>query len=362
MTEVIDVGSLPVLGELETIVGTPDFEQAVLRGFLGKINAGIDIPNYPQYRDMNEMFFELIDKVEKKKEKDSLTKYSLTKPPEAAEDLRIPEVSVIKENSSMIYEEIGRPFRMKICVTGPSTLNSLLGIWDTRTLEKIGEILSKIIDKNIFSNKYGRIEMLSLDEPVAGAWDDSKLDYGTDFRESMLKIWKDNLRAAKVKGVKTSMHLHKTTDNLFWEVDSLDIIEAHVHDPLYHKGIDKETGIDRIKNLLKTHDKVLKASIGQTDPHELVKGKIVQIIHADEPTIGDFIGYTFNKIRLGNVDFVPFLDAADVMRGRLQKTVDRFGEELVPYAGLECGLRDLPSYESAIEYLQRSAEAVHGEA
>ena len=50
-----DVGSMP--GKYSP--------EAVLKGYADKKNAGIDIPNYPQLRDMNEMFLELANCLER---------------------------------------------------------------------------------------------------------------------------------------------------------------------------------------------------------------------------------------------------------------------------------------------------------
>ena len=43
-------------------------EKLIVESFLDKILAGIDVPNYPQFRDMNEMFLEIIGEIEKIRE------------------------------------------------------------------------------------------------------------------------------------------------------------------------------------------------------------------------------------------------------------------------------------------------------
>ena len=37
------------------------FEKQVVKSFLDKIRVGIDVPNYPQFRDMNKMFLSMIN-------------------------------------------------------------------------------------------------------------------------------------------------------------------------------------------------------------------------------------------------------------------------------------------------------------
>jgi len=68
-----DVGSLPLRveesviwegarksGSLLSLVSGSDavevFEREVVGGFVDKVKAGIDVPNFPKFRDMNEMY------------------------------------------------------------------------------------------------------------------------------------------------------------------------------------------------------------------------------------------------------------------------------------------------------------------
>jgi methionine synthase II (cobalamin-independent) len=42
----------------------------------------------------------------------------------------------------------------------------------------------------------------------------------------------------------------------------------------------------------------------------------------------------------------------------LNKSLRLFGEENVPYAGPECGLGGFPTYECAVQYLERISHTV----
>jgi hypothetical protein len=48
-----------------------------------------------------------------------------------------------------------------------------------------------------------------------------------------------------------------------------------------------------------------------------------------------------------------------MMRQRLTQITEKFGENRTPYAGTECGTWSFPTYQTAIEYLKRVAEATH---
>jgi len=133
MIETYDVGSMPFIGDLEKFSegavklisqplgyyeGASDeavkyFEMKIAESFLDKLSAGIDIPNYPQFRDMTKMFLE---KMEAGYFETGTLSLRNSRPD-------IPEVLAIRRNSREIYERNGEPFRVKLCVTGPYTLS-----------------------------------------------------------------------------------------------------------------------------------------------------------------------------------------------------------------------------------------------
>jgi len=334
MIEAYEVGSIPLEEDEKErfLLGAKDynsgihsdarnhFERKVIKGFIDKIKRGEqDIPKYPQFRDMKLMFLETFDGIEKIK---GGYRGIVFQP----KNTRIPEVSVIRENSSKIHEEIGKPFRMGVCITGPYTLSLSFPMrtqnFDHFIFEEIGNVLSKIVESNIFNNKHGRVEMIALDEPSFGLptadprVGDPRLDYGSKGREILLKVYENIFQMAKSRNVKTVKHLHNSIIDIPWNIESLDVVESDVDDDLYKS--------ETTKKLLEEKDKFLKASIGKTK--------------------------------------LSFPESKDVMEKRLVDIVNRFGKERVPYAGLECGLGGFPSpspnYELAIKYLKMSADVI----
>src|SRR3972149_3040690 len=77
MAKSCDVGSLPFVGDFQKFLegasnhgrivndSTEFFEKKMVESFIDKINAGVDVPNYTQHRDMIQMFFDLVEGVEK---------------------------------------------------------------------------------------------------------------------------------------------------------------------------------------------------------------------------------------------------------------------------------------------------------
>ncbi|MCP8319526.1 MAG: hypothetical protein H3Z52_01085 [archaeon] len=358
-----DVGSMPFIGEFDKFsrgaiifdsilpllhgMGHPSyepvryFEERVIKGFLDKLEAGINVPNYPQFRDMNIMFLDSIDGIEKSENGYFMVK-SLSLRSEMA---KIPEVQAIKRNSRTIYEKLGSPFKIKICITGPYTLSSLFLDRRIGIFRELSGVLLKFVSGNIHKDKYSKVELIAIDEPAFGFLSDPLIDYGTEGREELLKAWENIFHEAISRGVSSCLHLHNTADELFWEIKSLNIIESHAEDPIYESK--------RVKQLLEKKDKFLKASICITDFDRLIREKILAESHLDEATLMQRVEKAWAGIKQGIIDPKDFLESVETMKKRLKKIVDNYGIERVPYAGPECGMRSFPNYECALEYLKR---------
>ncbi len=350
MVEVYDVGSLPFVGDFARFLADAVyFEEKVVESFVDKLKTGVDMPNYPQFRDMNEMFLETIVGLEKIKGTGYVEAGSLSIKPEKTQ---IPEVAAIKKRAGDIREKTGEPLRVKVCVTGPYTLASMFAYKDSGTFSRLGELVSQIVENNVFAGKHGRVRLVAIDEPTFGLLDDPLLDYGGDGRETLRKAWESICRRARAKGVQTCMHLHNTADELFWDVESLNIVESHVDDPLYSS--------DRTKELLESRDKTLKTSIAVSLFDNLIRAKITAELpqKTGESSINEKVADVWKAISKGKLDPESFLETTELMTKRLKRMINRFGVERVPYAGPECGLKSFPTYECALECLRRSAAAV----
>jgi 5-methyltetrahydropteroyltriglutamate--homocysteine methyltransferase len=360
MVQSVDVGSLPFVGNMDKFVegmrsfeaGLLDesanyFKKTIVDAFLDKLVAGVDIPNFPQFRDMNEMFLSMLASLEKLKKGYVEIAHLALKHGMGC----LPEVSVIRKNARLIGEEFGKPFKMRVCVTGPYTLASFFPYRTSETFVRLGEVLSQVVNYNVFCDAAGCVEMVSVDEPVFGMVDDALIDRGSGGRESLLKAWEMICRSAKAKGVKTCIHLHNTSDDLFWGVGSLDVVESHVDDPLYQ--------MSETKKRLEAGNKVLKACACAVDFDGLIGQSVVQASsqRLNDLALNEMVAETWRKLRKGAIVAEDFLEPVSVMEQRIAQVVGRFGVERVPYAGPECGLRGFPSYACAVECLRRVAEA-----
>ncbi|MFQ6065404.1 MAG: hypothetical protein ACE5L6_08010 [Candidatus Bathyarchaeia archaeon] len=355
-----DVGSLPLINDERRFLEgatSPErltnesvryFEKKVTEAFVHKIEAGIDVPSYPQFRDMNQMFLEMIDGV-RKDDGGYMETEVLSLP---TDKNRIPEVSAIEKSSRAIYERLGEPFKLRVCVTGPYTLSSLFVYQDSGIFTRLGNVISQIAENSVFNGKYGGVALVVVDEPTFGLLDDPLIDRGSEGRENLRKAWDSILHKAKSKGTQTCLHLHNTADSLFWEIESLNIIESHVKDPLYH--------MKRTRELLESADKFIKASICITDFDRLINNRIVANSkqELDELSVNQRVAEVWKDIAHKRLDPKILLEEEKTMERRLIKTIESFGAERVPYAGPECGLRSFPSYEAALECLRRVSKTV----
>ena len=355
-----DSGSLPFKGNFQKYLdgarsygqisneATEFFEQSVMSVFIDKVEAGIDVPNYPQFRDMTEMFLDMMEDFDKVNEGYIETAPFAIKNGTGA----IPEVLAIKNCSNLISEKAGAPFNLRICITGPYTLASRFAYKDKGTFTRLGNALAQVIETNILKNKHGAVQLVSIDEPVFGLVDDPLLDYGSEGRENLLKAWETLAQKVKAQGAQSILHLHTTRDDLFWKVKALDIIESHVDDPFYQAKGTREH--------LEGTDKFAKASIAVTDFDQLIRNKITaeSSLKLSETSTNEKIAETWTLINKQQVDPISFIEETNLMGKRLSRILELFGENRVPYAGPECGLKSFPTYESALKCLRRVAKSV----
>jgi 5-methyltetrahydropteroyltriglutamate--homocysteine methyltransferase len=361
MIKSCDSGSLPSIGDSAKFLegakrfsphqkeeSVEYFEKCVVKSFLDKIGAGIDVPNYPQFRDMNEMFLSMMDGLEKLKEGYLETAIPSLK----TNNCLMPEVAVIEKSSKLIQEKAGKQFEVRVCVTGPYTLASFFPYRDEGTFSRLENVISKILEKNLFSNKHGKTSLVSVDEPLFGLLDDPLIDFGSRGRENLLASWETICSKVKSNNAQTMIHLHSTANPLFWDIPSLDIIDSHVADPLIR--------MKKTEELLETKDKFLKASLAVNDFDTLIKEKILADSQEKlaESDVNEKIADVWTGIKNVTVDSEQFLETVETMNRRLDNVVKRFGAERVPFGGPECGLKGYPTYEIAFECLRRVSRAV----
>ncbi len=322
------------------------FKDEVVSAFIDKLNAGVNVPNYPQFRDMNEMYFTMMTGIEKTG--GALVAHGEVK---AKNGSVIPETEILKRESSLIRDKTGLDkVKVKACVTGPYTLASFFQYKSPSLYEELGHSVAEILRASIFNNNGAELCHVSIDEPVLGFMNDPLLDYGSDGRESLRRAWEEIAHVGASHGLDVSMHLHDTSENLFWDVEHLGILASHVGDPIYTQ--------ESTKTRLSETDKQLWAAVGITQYDTLIENHYKSTGFTGN--IPEKIGETWTAIRKGQADPYDFLEEATLMRKRLEKIVGFFGSERISYASPECGLNSFPEYDVAIECLRRASGVIAG--
>jgi 5-methyltetrahydropteroyltriglutamate--homocysteine methyltransferase len=347
---VSDVGSMPVIGmEAEFLEGAKlsqsltqytgygngfkhiqFFEDQVIRGLSDKMIAGIDVPTYPQFRDMSTMFLSIIKGVEKTR-----SGYIATGKLSLDPGRMIPEAYAVRSNLARVSG-----LKLKLCVTGPHTLSTYFSVRPPELLTELGRVLAEVMANSIFRLDDGETVIVSMDEPTFGLVDDPMLDIGSRGRDCLRSAWENIAHAAKSRGLETMIHLHSTADSLMWEVPSLDILSSHVNDPLY----DQPT-----RRLLSETGKRLSAGVAVSSFDDILRN----LAYTPEE-----IGVIWRRIESSQVDPASYLESHTVIRKRLDRVINLFGEENIPYAGPECGFGGHPTYGCALFYLGKIAATI----
>ena len=125
------------------------FDLTITEAFIDKLEAGISLPAYPQFRDMNTMFLSNLEGVEHIEGGYIETGHMTLK----HKNDGLFEVAAIRRNAERIRQCIDSPFQLRVCVTGPYTLGSFFPYRNGQTYHSLGQMLSTIVDRSIFNLK-----------------------------------------------------------------------------------------------------------------------------------------------------------------------------------------------------------------
>ncbi len=222
---------------LENLESVEYFEKMVSDTFIDKINSGIDVPCYPQYRDMITQFtrfYEIHEGYFASIPEDLLTDQGYN-----PRYTFIAEVEVLKKYSKEICERTGKErVDFKICITSPLDLSFRVPT----------EFLVSMAKNAIADSKYLRTRIVTLDIPSFGYLMvvDRTLESCRDFFDGVKATGKD---------VEAALHLHSGNHRDFLEIESLDILEIH-------SEILESPPI--LKKELESYDKFIQAGIAST--------------------------------------------------------------------------------------------------
>ena len=132
----------------------------IREAFRRKIDVGVHVPTYPQFRDMIGQFLDII-----KDEKNCYEPYVLKE-----ENAKILELEIIDEVAKQYREETGETLEVRVCVAGPTDLY-LQAFGETDYADAYHVLALDIEDfiKQAFvAAKNFKIKVIALDEPSLG--------------------------------------------------------------------------------------------------------------------------------------------------------------------------------------------------
>lgn len=287
-----------------------------------KMDAGVDVPTYPQFQDMNQQFLGIIND-------ESATEEPLIVRREKA---RIMELEAIEEVGAEYYRKNGRKLNVRICVTGPVELylKQFGGTAYKDVLNAFAASIDRFIGNSIDSAKQIRIAAVSIDEPSIGI-NPQIMFNDADLIEALTIASK----TAFTNKIDTEIHLHSPLHyKLICRVPSIGIIGVEsAANPSYLDLIDTKD--------LEEYDKFLRVGVARTDIFGLAA------------VLNEKYGTNVWKEPTKLEEITAQMETPEIIAKRLEKAYGIFGGR-IKYAGPDCGLGSWPSQELAFKLLKNT--------
>jgi len=300
----------------------PKLQDLLISTMQQKIEAGVEIPTYPQFRDMNQMFLEIIND-ESQQEEPLIVK---------KEKARIMELFALEDVGAQYLKKTGKKLNIRICVTGPLELylNQFGGTAYKDVLNAFATSIDRFIANSIDNAKHFRIGTISIDEPSIGI--NPQIMFNDNDIIEALTI------ATRTSGsykIDTEIHLHSPLHyKLICKVPSIGIIGVEsAANPSYLDLIDNQD--------LEDHDKFLRVGISRTD------------IFGMAAVLNEKYATNVWKESSRLEEIVTEMETPGTIAKRLQKAYSIFGGR-IKYAGPDCGLGSWPSQDLAFRLLKNT--------
>ncbi|MBK5191458.1 MAG: methionine synthase [Methanosarcinales archaeon] len=289
-----------------------------------KLNAGVEVPTYPQFQDMITQFTEPIMDAGR-------TEAPLLIKEEAA---IIHELAAFEELAKDYKEKNGKKLKLRICVTGPIELYYKLfppPVY-TDVLSNIATSIGRFIKHAVEEARNYDVVCASIDEPSMGL--DPRIE-----EEGIITALKLASDYAYRAGVDTQIHLHSP---IFYEtvcqVEGVKVIGMEsAAQPSLLALIDKEQ--------LDQYDKFLRIGVARTD---------ILSMAAEYDEIHHTNAFKDNHVLK---TIVTEYNSPDKITKRLEKAYSIFGDR-IKYVGPDCGLGPFPSQELAYVVLKNTSEGI----
>ena len=331
----IDGGSLPTPEGItrewvKTAAENRDEDEklfSVIReAFRRKIDVGVHVPTYPQFRDMIGQFLDII-----KDEKNCYEPYVLKE-----ENAKILELEIIDEVAKQYREETGETLEVRVCVAGPTDLY-LQAFGETDYADAYHVLALDIEDfiKQAFvAAKNFKIKVIALDEPSLGIND--RIQFSDADIVSALTVAS---AYARKQGADMEIHLHSPLKyKLVCETPINVIGFEYAASPSYLSLLDKQ--------VLEDSNTYIRLGVSRTDISSLIG------------IVNETYGVNAWKDREYMQKIVTDLETPKVVKKRLETGYSVLGDR-IKYASPDCGLAFWPDQELAFKLLENTAKGVN---
>ncbi len=338
MVEIIfdDIGSFPLPSGISkewmaekfhnNKKGDADLFEIINDAFMKKVKAGVEVPTYPQYQDMNEQFLSIIRDPEYI---EGPFKVKLS-------DARIIELLSIENVAKAYREETGKKLDLRICVTGPLELylKEFGGTEYTDILNLLGESVNRFVKNSLSNARDFNIRTVSIDEPSIGI--NPQVMFSDDDIINAMDI---ACSSAKKAACDVEVHLHSPLHyKLACQAENISVIGVEsAATPSYLDLIDKKA--------LEESDSYLRVGIARTDIFNLVS------------VLNEKYNTNVWKDTRYFPDIIDEMETPELISKRLSKAYSLFGES-IRYTGPDCGLGSWPSQEMASQLLNNVAKGI----
>lgn len=291
-----------------------------------KIDAGVQVPTYPQFRDMIGQFLDII-----KEEKNCSEPYVLKE-----ENARILELEIIEEFAKQYEKDTGKVLEVRVCIAGPTDLY-LQAFGPTAFLDAyhiLAQDIEKFIKHAFKIAKSFKISVIALDEISLGLTD--KIEFSDADIISALTLASTY---ARHQGADMEIHLYSPLKyNLICETPINVIGFEYAGNPSYLELMDRE--------VLENSNTFVGVGVARTDIFSLVS------------MINEKYGVNAWKEKEYMQKIITELETPDVIKRRLEKAYSVLGDR-IKYANPDCGLAFWPDQDIAFELLGNTAKGIN---
>ena len=331
----IDEGSLPTPEDItrewvKAAAENRDEDEklfSMIRGaFQRKIDVGVHVPTYPQFRDMIGQFLDII-----REEKNCYEPYVLKE-----ENAKILELEIIEEVAKKYKEETGKTLEVRVCIAGPTDmyLQAFGATAFVDAYQIIALDIEKFIKQAFKTAKNFKIKVIAFDEPSLGIND--RIQFSDADIISALTLASTY---ARQQGADVEIHLYSPLKYKLICETPIDVIGfEYAGTPSYLDLLDRK--------VLEDSNTYIGVGISRTDISSLIG------------IVNEKYGINAWEEKEYMQKIVTELETPDVIKKRLEKAFSVLGGR-IKYANPDCGLAFWPDQDLAFKLLENTAKGIN---